>query len=129
MRSNTMSNSISVTTSLLSSFRKRNETGDYRNGIIPNKRNKPTGIINNTKHEMYFNTISNDDHSPWTTWHWFSKKQLQRNHLILFSSKNQKRSNQTLIRKSKINIHITTSHNHTYLKAIKNKWNVMSSRK
>ena len=53
-----MSNSISVTTSLLSSFRKRNETGDYRNGIIPNKRNKPTGIINNTKHELYVLVMS-----------------------------------------------------------------------
>ena len=40
---------------------------------------------------------------------------------LLFSSKNKKRSIQTLIRESKMNIHITTSHNHTYLKTIKNK--------
>ena len=59
-----MLNSITVTTSLLPSFRKRNEIGTYRNGIIPNKRNKVTGIINNTKHEMHFDTISNDNHSP-----------------------------------------------------------------
>ena len=74
-----MLNSITVTTSLLPSFKKRNEIGNYWNGIIPNKRNKPTGIINNTKHEMHFNTLSSDDHSPWTTWHRFNKKQLQRN--------------------------------------------------
>ena len=59
-----MLNPITVTSSLLPSFRKRNEIENYRNGIIPNKRNKPAGIINNTKHEMHFNTISNDDHSP-----------------------------------------------------------------
>ena len=59
-----MLNSITVTTSLLLSFRKRNEIGNYRNEIIPNKRNKPTGIINNVKHEIHFNTISNDDPSP-----------------------------------------------------------------
>ena len=47
-----MLHSITVTKSFLSSFRKRSEIGNYRNGIIPNKRNKPTGIINNTKHEM-----------------------------------------------------------------------------
>ena len=41
--------------------------------------------------------------------------------LYYFPLKIKKRSNQTLIRKSKINIHITTSHNHTYLKTIKNK--------
>ena len=40
---------------------------------------------------------------------------------LLLSSKNKKRSNQTLIRKFKMNIHITTSHNHTYLKTHKNK--------
>ena len=59
-----MLNSITVRASLLPSVRKRNKISNYRNGIIPNKRNKPTGIINNTKHEMHFNTISNDDHSP-----------------------------------------------------------------
>ena len=59
-----MLNSITVTTSLFPSLRKRNEIGNYRNRIIPNKRNKPTSIINNTKHEMHFNAISNDDHSP-----------------------------------------------------------------
>ena len=37
--------SITITTSLFPSFKKRNEIGNYRNGIIPNKRNKPTGII------------------------------------------------------------------------------------
>ena len=111
-----MLNSITVTTNLLPYFRERNKIGNYQNRIILNKRNKPTSIINNTKHEMRFNTISNDDHSPWTTWHWFSKKQLPRNHFILVSSKNKKRSNQTLLRKSKTNIHTTTSHNHTSLK-------------
>ena len=64
LRPNTMLNSITVTTSLFPSFRKRNEIGNYRNGIIPNKRNKPTGIINNTKHDIHFNTKSNDNHSP-----------------------------------------------------------------
>ena len=59
-----MLNSITVTASLLPSFSKRNEISSYRNGIIPNKRNKLTDIINNAKHEMHFNTISNDDHSP-----------------------------------------------------------------
>ena len=59
-----MLNSITVRASLLPSARKRNKISNYRNGIIPNKRNKPTGIINNTKHEINFNTISNDDHSP-----------------------------------------------------------------
>lgn len=129
LRQSTMLNLITVTTSLLLSFRKRNEIGNYWNRIIPNKRNKPTGIINNAKHEMYFNTISNDDHSSWTTWHWFGKKQLQRNQFTLFSSKNKKRSNQILIRKSKMNTHITTSHNHMYRKAIKNRWNTVSSQK
>ena len=59
-----MLNSITVTLSFLPSFREGNEICNYRNGIIPNKRNKPVGIINNTKHEMHFNTIRNDDHSP-----------------------------------------------------------------
>ena len=59
-----MLNSITVTTNLLPYFRERNKIGNYQNRIILNKRNKPTSIINNTKHEIRFNTISNDDHSP-----------------------------------------------------------------
>ena len=59
-----MLNSITVTTSLLPFFRKRNEIGSYQNRIIRNKGKKPTDILNNTKYGMHFNTTSNGDHSP-----------------------------------------------------------------